>query len=98
MKTKIIASGELKPHTSQKSYYGKARVTYYNDGSCILTSYDTDVCKIDKGNNFVKLWDGYSRTTMKHINSFLALIDYTVDGKKDWDHFIVNRPYPLVNS
>lgn len=53
------------------------------DGIPILTSYYTDVCAIVDG-EARRLWDGYSATTMRHINKFLSL--YGLDGlsKREW--------------
>lgn len=82
----------LSPHTSQKSYYGKAIVKTVNDDQFILQSYSTDVCKIVwyEGNAyFMKLWEGYSATTMKHINSFLRFFGFPYGGKTWW----YNLPY-----
>lgn len=83
----------LSPHTSQKSYYKKAIVKPVNDASFVLQSYKTDVCKlfwIDGNAYFVKLWGGYSATSMKHINSFLSFFGFPqYGGKKWWD----NLPY-----
>lgn len=70
--------------TLQKSYYGKAQVIYNDDGSVSLKSYDTIVCMIKDG-NFVKLWDGYSATTMKHINDFRMMFNLSTLNKKEWD-------------
>lgn len=70
---------ELKPfHTNQKSFYGKAKVTvsYNGDGmGLVLESYDTQVVivKIEKGGMpyIMRLWGGYSATTMRHVNEFI---------------------------
>lgn len=70
---------ELKPiHTNQKSFYRKAMVTVSHNDDCkylVLRSYDTDVVmvKIGKfGMPYVqRLWDGYSATTMRHVNELL---------------------------
>lgn len=71
-------------------------ITYYeaDKGSShnYLISYGEIVCKIvywaDADNNthtsFVKLWDGYSKTTLKHINAFLAMDDIKPLTKYDW--------------
>ena len=72
------------PATGQKSYYNKARVIKDNNGDIFLRSYDTLVCYINKAGEFVRLWDGYSATTMKHINDFLRLFDIPGGGKKWW--------------
>ena len=73
---------ELKA-TSQKSYYGKALVKECEDGTIILQSYQTDVLKIENG-NLIKLWDGYSVTTMNHINDFCRQNGFPTFNKKSW--------------
>lgn len=75
---------ELSPVADRrKSYYGKASVVEWN-GEKILVSYETPVCKIDRGGRFVRLWNGYSATTMRHINSFLCFNRINGGGKKWW--------------
>lgn len=69
--------------TSQKSYYGKALIKYADNGDIILQSYDTDVCKIENG-KFIKLWDGYSLTTMNHIKDFCIAFEIPYGNKKWW--------------
>lgn len=71
-------------------------ITHYEaDGSSshnYLISYGTTVCKIvywcDADRNthtgFVKLWEGYSNTTLKHINAFLAMDNIKPLTKYDW--------------
>ena len=55
-----------------------------NDGEKItLVSYYTDVCYIS-AKNFVKLWDGYSVTTQKHINAFRQLFGLPSLNKREW--------------
>lgn len=68
-----------------KSFYGKAKVIETDNGEMILQSYNTDVCKITSSGEFVRLWSGYSVTTMRHINSFLQLFDIAGGGKAWWD-------------
>lgn len=70
--------------TLQKSYYGKARTRSEGD-NIILTSYNTDVLSIDKKTGcFVKLWNGWSVTTSKHINDFLIQNGFEPLSKKEW--------------
>lgn len=69
----------------QKSYYGKAKVIFADDGAIMLKSYDTIVAKIENG-IFVKMWGGYSATTMKHINDFCDMFNINGGGKKWWDN------------
>ena len=57
----------------RKDYYGK-----------VLISYATDVCMIDNDGNFVKLWDGYSSTTLKHINKFRRINGFAEINKRKW--------------
>ena len=68
-----------------KSFYGKAKVIEKDNGETVLLSYDTEVCKITSGGEFVHLWSSYSVTTMRHINSFLQLVGIAGGGKAWWD-------------
>ena len=73
------------PATLQKDYYGKAVVIEDSEvGEVYLKSYETIVCKIDANENFIRLWGGYSHTTMKHINDFRLLYDLEKLTKKEW--------------
>lgn len=68
---------------SAKSFYKKAIVIEMDNGDKILQSYETEVCKIDSNGEFVRLWDGYSVTTTRHINSFLRH-EGVIGGGKSW--------------
>lgn len=74
---------KLEPSMRQKSFYGKAFVTE-KDGVATLRSYKTDVCKIVDG-KLIKLWNGYSATTMKHVQSFCDHYGIENGGKAWWD-------------
>ena len=76
---------ELQPNDSRKSFYGKARVIEKDNGEKVLQSYCTEVCKVTNNGQFVRLWDGYSATTMRHVNSFLDLVGIAGGGKAWWD-------------
>lgn len=76
---------ELIPTDGCKSFYGKAVVIEKDNGETVLQSYDTEVCKIDSNGEFVRLWSGYSATTMRHINSFLQRFGIPGGGKAWWD-------------
>lgn len=82
-KTKIIDSWGLKA-TIQKSFYKKAYVLEDEKGSLFLQSYDTIVCGIADG-NFKRFWDGYSVTTMNHINDFRIQNNFETMRKKEWN-------------
>ena len=64
---------ELTPITAQKSFYGKAIVVVDDDGSQTLFSYDTPIIKRLGSRRLVKLWNGWSYTTGKHIRAFCGL-------------------------
>lgn len=79
---------ELKA-TTQKSYYKKAYVL--KDGNNLfLRSYNTIVCGIVNG-KFLRYWDGYSSTTMKHVNDFRVQNGLTSLRKRDWDEIPVSE-------
>lgn len=60
----------------------RASVRRDGDG-VILTSYYTDVARVDS-DGFHKLWNGYSVTTLKHVNIFRALFGLAALNKKEW--------------
>lgn len=64
---------ELIPNDSRKSFYGKAKVMIDQDGSETLYSYDTPIIKRTATGELVKLWNGWSQTTGRHINAFCGL-------------------------
>lgn len=75
---------------SRKSYYGKAMIEE-GDGVKILYSYNTPVAKINRKEEFIRLWPGYSATTMRHVNSFIELFNISGGGKKWWDSLPVGK-------
>ena len=75
----------LNPTDGRKSFYGKARVELSENGDKTLISYTTPVCRLTASGKFEKLWDGYSATTMRHINSFCDTYGINGGGKKWWD-------------
>lgn len=64
---------ELIPNDSRKSFYGKAKVMINDDGSETLYSYDTPIITRTQGGELVKLWDGWTATTGRHISAFCGL-------------------------
>lgn len=91
----------LKPqYTSNKSYYNKAQVLTENN-ILKLKSYDTIVCEYNtQTHEFTKFWNGYSRTTAKHITDFVKqFTDITsTTNKKWWDTLPckTNAKYKIV--
>ena len=62
---------ELTPrYDSRKSFYGKAHIIEYPNGTKRLLSYDTLVCEINPQGIFKMLWDGKTQTTSRHIKEF----------------------------
>ena len=81
---------QLTPNDGRKSFYGKAKVYEYNDNLIVLKSYNTEVCRIDHG-EFIRMWSGYSATTMRHINAFIDLYGIPGGGKHWWLSLPVDR-------
>ena len=74
----------LVPVNGRKSFYGKAVVIENDKGEILLKSYETIVAKIVNG-AFYRLWDGYSATTMNHVNAFINAYGISGGGKVWWD-------------
>ena len=64
---------DLIPNDSHKSFYGKAKVIVFEDGTQVLQSYETFVAQKDPDGTIKRLWGGYSRTTQRHINAFCGM-------------------------
>ena len=64
---------ELRPTDGRKSFYGKAIVTIDEDGTETLSSYNTPIIKRTVSGKLVKLWDGWTSTTGRHIKAFCGL-------------------------
>ena len=64
---------ELIPNDGRKSFYGKAVVEVADDGSEMLYSYGTPIVKKTAAGELVRLWDGWSATTGRHIKAFCGL-------------------------
>lgn len=64
---------ELTPNNGRKSFYGKAIVEIAADGSETLYSYNTPIIKRSSNGDLVKLWDGWTATTGRHIKAFCGL-------------------------
>ena len=97
----INFSYDLLPlRTSQKSFYGKARVYAINDGGdhyYTLRSYGTDVVSVYVGHDNIpymkRLWDGYSATTMRHVNELLMQVGFPKLSARAWRAMEVGKFY-----
>ena len=79
---------ELVPNGRQKSFYGKAVVEIDNAGNETLYSYNTPIIKRLVNSSLVRLWDGWSNTTGKHIKAFCGL------NKAGFMELEYNKPTP----
>lgn len=67
------------PAPDAKSFYGKAKVYHFDDGTRVLKSYDTDVLRVDPDgtpHRLDSLWarqTGWSATTGRHVKAFCGL-------------------------
>ena len=77
----------------EKKPCGKAFEIYHDGyGYCYLFSYSTKVAKLNLNDGkLVRLWDGYSQTTMRHINEWLQLHWFPTITKKQWMKMEVAR-------
>lgn len=74
---------------------GNGKASYHKDENGIwLRSYWTDVCRIYRG-RFYKTWEGYSATTLNHINEFLHMHGYSVISKREWIEMPYNKGVKL---
>ena len=88
---------ELSPIDGRKSFYGRCKVIA-TDTKVYLLSYSTIVCYWDDIDlTFVKSWDGYSATTMRHINAFMRSLGFNLGGKKWWCSLEYNKKYSMFD-
>ena len=64
---------EMIPTDGRKSFYGKAVVIVEDNGTETLYSYNTPIIKRLVSGELVKLWNGGSATTGRHIKAFCGL-------------------------
>ena len=64
---------ELRPIDGRKSFYGKAVVKIDPDNTETLYSYSTPIIKRLASGDLVRLWDGWTATTGRHIKAFCGL-------------------------
>lgn len=88
----MVCIKELLPLAdNRKSYYGKAYV-YETPKGWLLRSYDTFVALVTRNGKFIRIWGGYSATTMRHVNSFTWMyVPGRPGGKAWWDSLPVKN-------
>lgn len=67
---------ELHPTGNRKSFYGKAFVKIDNAGNETLYSYNTPIIKRTVAGELVRMWNGWSATTGRHISAFCGMGKY----------------------
>ena len=63
--------------------FGGRALVIPTENGYILQSYYTNVCEIKNG-EFIKLWGGFSVTTLKHINAFRRHFNLGTLSKREW--------------
>ena len=63
----------LMPTNGQKSFGNKAVVEINDDGNETLYSYNTHIITKTTDGKLIKLYNGWSQTTGRHIKSFCGL-------------------------
>lgn len=84
-------------HDSRKSFYGKAKVDVKDDGTQVLYSYGTPVCRIENG-KVTLLNKGYlgwasSQTTLRHVKEFLKQNGFEVASLRE-----LAKMYPIEQA
>lgn len=91
-----MTSFELRPADGRKSFYGKAKV-FYHANAYFLMSYDTVVAMYYPGSGlFIRKWNGYSVTTMRHVNAFVKFLGGASVNKSWWINLPMNDGVKLV--
>lgn len=70
----------------------RARFKYMDDGTIVLMSYGTNVLRYNPATlSIQRLWDGYSKTTMKHVLAFCWTLNIhaTISSKRAWSNLPV---------
>lgn len=68
-----ISVYELTPSDGRKSFYGKAKVYIADDGTETLYSYNTPIISKTPSGELMRMWDGWSATTGRHIFAFCGM-------------------------
>lgn len=65
--------------------FGNRALIIPNGNELILRSYYTDVCRYNLvTDTFTKTWNGFSVTTLKHINTFRSFLGMNTLSKREW--------------
>ena len=87
-KSEVIANAKKPGFASILPNTNNRALVIDTENIIYLQSYDTIVLTYDwKNHKIKKIWDGYSKTTLKHINIFLSNIGISSFNKKSWLNF-----------
>lgn len=64
---------DLLPIDNRKSFYGKAKVIFSDNGTQTLMSYNTNIIRKEVDGSLSRLYDEWSLTTGRHIKAFCGL-------------------------
>lgn len=85
-KTEALNSASVEGKVTVLPNSGNRAITIETDDDIYLQSYDTLILRKEKQTGKVhKLWNDYTATTMKHINTFLELSKSM--GKHEWESY-----------
>jgi len=68
-------------HDTRDSFYGKAQVEVKEDGTKVLTSYNTEVAEVDNSGT-AKVFGYYSTTTSRHVKEFLKQEGFVAESSR----------------
>lgn len=84
-KSEVLANANIDGEVSILPNSNNRAIVIETPDKKYLQSYDTLILETDKATGeTVKLWDGYSATTMKHINQYLPSVGIRTMGKAEW--------------
>lgn len=87
-KSEVIANANTPGNVAILPNSNNRAIIIDDNDNIYLQSYDTIVLILEKKNKkIVKKWDGYSVTTLKHINEFLKVFSGVQFNKKSWLNF-----------
>ena len=90
-KRDALSNATIKGNVSILANSNNRAVVIDTPDKVFLQSYDTLIIELEKATGaMIKLWGGYSATTMKHINEFLNLNNRRSMNKKEWTALTVN--------
>lgn len=91
-KGKVMNKIEIRPADGRKSFGHKAFMVQYDEYWAIV-SYGEEVALVRKTEEglveVVRIWMGYSLTTLRHINGAMSMLGASHRiSKKDWEKII----------